>query len=133
MTNGVGEVQREVMCGEVETVKGFCYLADWLNANGGCEAAVTARTRAGWKKFRECGEILFGKILFVDERKDILYMSYVRLAMLYGTETWCLRENKVAILRRVERFMVRAMCSVQLVDREYRGADGHVGIEGSSR
>ena len=36
-------------------------------------------------------------------------MSYVRSAMLYGSETWCLRENKVAILRRVTRSMVRAM------------------------
>ena len=60
-TNGVGEVQQEVMCDGVETVKGFCYLCDKLNASGGCEAAATARTRVEWKKFRECGEILFGK------------------------------------------------------------------------
>ena len=59
--NDVGEVQQEVMCNEVETVKGFCYLGDKLNASEGCEATVTARTRVGWKKFRVCGEILFGK------------------------------------------------------------------------
>ena len=35
--------------------------------------------------------------------------------MLYGSETWCLRENEVAILRRAERPMVRAMCGVKLV------------------
>ena len=59
-------------CDEVETLKGFCYLGDRLNASGGCEAAVTARTRLGWKKFRECGEILFGKkILLANERKNI--------------------------------------------------------------
>ena len=46
---------------EVKTVKGFCYLGDMLNASGGCETAVTARTRLEWKKFIECGEILFGK------------------------------------------------------------------------
>ena len=44
-TNGTGEVQQEVMYDKVETVKGFCYLGDRLNASGGCEAAVTARTR----------------------------------------------------------------------------------------
>ena len=33
------------LCDEVETVKGFCYLGDRLNASGGCEMAVTARTR----------------------------------------------------------------------------------------
>ena len=35
----------EVLCDEVETVEGFCYLGDWLNASGGCETAVTARVR----------------------------------------------------------------------------------------
>ena len=34
----------EVLCDEVETVKGFCYLGDRLNASGGgCETAVTSR------------------------------------------------------------------------------------------
>ena len=45
-----------------------------------------------------------------------------------------LRENEVAILRRVKRSMVRAMFGVKLVDKKNtRGPDGHVGIEGSSR
>ena len=37
----------EVLCDEVETVKGFCYLRDRLNASGGCETAVTSRVRIG--------------------------------------------------------------------------------------
>ena len=43
----------EVLCDEVETVKGFCHLRDRLNASGGCETAVTSRVRIGWMKFRE--------------------------------------------------------------------------------
>ena len=35
----------EKLCDEVETVSGFCYLGDKLNASGGCEVAVTARVR----------------------------------------------------------------------------------------
>ena len=31
-----------VLCDEVETVKGFCYLGDRLNASDGCETAVTS-------------------------------------------------------------------------------------------
>ena len=58
------------MCDELESVKGFCYLCNRLNAIEGHEAAVTTRTRVGWKKFRKCGEILFRK-RFVDERKGI--------------------------------------------------------------
>ena len=42
--------------------------------------------------------------------------NYVRSAMLHGSKTWCLRENEVAILRIAERFMVRAMSIVKLVD-----------------
>ena len=38
---------REELCNEVETVNGFCYLGDRVSANGGCEAAVTARARIG--------------------------------------------------------------------------------------
>ena len=45
-------------------------------------------------------------------------LTYVRSAMLYGSKTWCLRENEIlAILRRAERFMVRAICGVKLVDK----------------
>ena len=54
--------------------------------------------------------------------------------MLYGTDTWGLRENEVTILRRVERSIVRAMCQVKFGrQKEYSAADEHVGIEESSR
>ena len=46
----------EVLCAEVETVKGFCYLGDRLNASGGCETAVTARVSC--QIF--LGELLYG-------------------------------------------------------------------------
>ena len=46
---------------KVDFVKSFCYLGDSLNANGGSEAAVTAKTRIGWIKFRECEWLLYGK------------------------------------------------------------------------
>ena len=49
--------------------------------------------------------------------KRKIYNSYVKSAMLYGSKTWCLRENTVAILRRAERFM-RTMCSIKLVDKK---------------
>ena len=107
----------EVLCDEVETVKGFCYLGDRLNASGGCETAVTARVRIGWMKFRECGELLLGR-RFSLKMKGMVYRSCVRSAMLHGSETWCLRENEMVILRRTERAMVRSMCGVKLVDRK---------------
>ena len=39
-------------------MKSFCYFGDRFNPSGGSEAAVTARTRIGWIKFRECTELL---------------------------------------------------------------------------
>ena len=48
----------------------------------------------------------------------MVYRTCVRPAMLYGSETWCLRESEVAILRRTERALVRSMCGVKLVDRK---------------
>ena len=38
----------EVLCDEVETVKGFCYLGYRLMyASGGCETAVTSTVKIG--------------------------------------------------------------------------------------
>ena len=107
----------EELCEEVEKVRRFCYLGDRVNASGGCEAAVTARARIGWVKFRECGELVNSK-RFSLKVKGMVYRSCVRVAMLYGSETWCLRENKIAILRRTERAMVRAMSVAKLMEKK---------------
>ena len=45
----------EKLCDEGKTVTRFCYLGDKLNASGGCEAAVTARIRIVWVRFKERG------------------------------------------------------------------------------
>ena len=50
--------------------------------------------------------------------KGKVYRCCVRSAILYGSETWCLKENEKAILRRTERAMVRAMCDQKVVDRK---------------
>ena len=38
----------------------ICISCERVIAGGGCEAAVTVRTRYGCVKFRECGELLYG-------------------------------------------------------------------------
>ena len=100
----------------METVSKFSYLGDRLNATGGCETAVTARSKIGWVKFRICSEILKGR-RFSLKIKGKVYKSCVRSAMLYGSEAWCLREKEMVILRRKERATIRAMCGVKLLDR----------------
>ena len=105
----------EKLCDEVETVSGFCCLADRLNSSGGCEANVTARVRIGWVRFRKSGELLLGN-KFPLRMKGKVYRCCVRSAILYGNETWCLKENEKLILRRTERGMVRVICCQKVVD-----------------
>ena len=59
--------------------------------------------------------MLYGRKFSV-KMKERIYQSYVRSAMLYGSETWCLRENKMAILR-TKKAMMRAMCKVKVIEK----------------
>ena len=60
-----------------------------MSAFGGCEAVVIARTRCGWDKFMECEELLYGR-RFPLRLNGAVSDSYIRPAMLYGSEAWCL-------------------------------------------
>ena len=115
----IGEAVEQVveLCDEVETVGVFTCLGDRVSAGGGYETAVTARTRRGWVKFRECGELLYGSRCPL-MLKGAVYESYVRPAMLCGSEAWWVKESEIGILHRTEKSMARAMCGVQLKDRQ---------------
>ena len=83
---GIVEPDEEIsFFDQVDYVKSFGYLRDRLNASGGSEAAVTARTRIGWIKFRKCGGLLYGR-RFTLKMKGKIYQSCTRPAMLYGSE-----------------------------------------------
>ena len=89
--------QEEKLSDEVEAVREFTYLGDRVSESGGYEAAVTARTRCGWVKLRECGGLLYGR-RFPLRMKWADYKSYVRSAILYGSDAWCLKESEMGIL-----------------------------------
>ena len=57
----IEEPGEEIFCYQVDFVNSFCYLGNRLNASGRSEAAVTARTRIEWIKFRECEKLLYGR------------------------------------------------------------------------
>ena len=75
----------------------FTYLGDRVSAGGGCEAAVTARTRWAWVKLRECGELLYVR-RFPLKLKGAVHKNYVRPAILHGSKEWCLKESEIRIL-----------------------------------
>ena len=67
-------------------------------------------------KFRECGELLYGR-KFSLKMKGRIYQSCVRLPMLYGSEKWHLRENEMPILRRTGKAIMGAMRGVKLIEK----------------
>ena len=70
-----------------------------------------------WKKKLRTSEGLLGK-RFSLKMKARVFQSCVWSVMLYGSETWCLTEKEMVILKRTERAMVRAMCGAKLADRK---------------
>ena len=52
--------------------------------------------------------------------------------MLCGSETWCLRENEMAILRRTEKAMMRAMCGVKIIQKRSQELMSLLGLKNTS-
>jgi len=79
-----------------------------LSVDRDADAAVEARIRIGWSKFRQLVPLLTNKdvSLIMTGR---LYSSCVRSSMLHGSETWPVRKENVAALQRAEMRMVRWM------------------------
>ena len=69
----------------METVWEFTYLGDRVSAGGGCEAAV---------KFMEWCELLYGR-RFPLRLNWVVVVSYVRPAIMCGSEAWCLKESDI--------------------------------------
>ena len=78
---------------------------------------MNVRTRCWWAMSVEYGELASGR-RFPPKQKGAVFKSNVRPAILYASESWCLRESEMGILQRAERSMVRAMCGVQLKERK---------------
>ena len=97
----------------------FCYLGDMLSVDGDADAAVEARIRIGWNKFRQLVPLLTNKDMSMMSliMRGRLYSSCVRSSMLHGSETRPVRKENVVALQRAEMRMVRWMCGVKLKDR----------------
>ena len=79
-----------------ELMDKFCYLGDMLSLDGDADAAVEARIRIGWNKFRQfvMVPLLANKDVSLIVRGR-LYSSCVRSSMLHGSETWPVRKENV--------------------------------------
>ena len=63
----------------LEIVDKFCYLGDMLSVDGDADAAVEARIRIGWNKFRHLVPLLTNRDISLI-RRGRLYSSCVRTA-----------------------------------------------------
>ena len=87
-----------------------------LSVDADADAAVAARIRIGWNKFRQVVSLLTNKDVSLIMRGR-LYSSCVQSSMLHGSETWPIRKENVVALQRTEMRMVRWMCGIKLKDR----------------
>jgi len=71
---------------KLELVDKFCYLGDMLSVDGDADAAVEARIRIGWNKFRQLVPLLTNKDVSLIMRGR-LHSSCVQRSMLHRSET----------------------------------------------
>ena len=86
---------------KLELVDKFCYLGDMLSVDGDADAAVEARIRIGWNKFRQLVPLITNKDVSLIMRGR-LYSSCVRSSMLHGSETWPVRKENMVALQRAD-------------------------------
>ena len=96
----------------LDVVPTFAILGDTLDAGGGCERAIESRCCVAWGKFRKLLPVLTTKHLSLKTRGRV-FMTYVRSAMLHGSETWAPKAEDLQRLRRNDRSMIRWICGVR--------------------
>jgi len=87
-----------------------------LSVDGDADAAVEARIRTGWNKFRQLVPLLTNKDISLITRGK-LYSSCVQNSTLPGSETWPVRKDNEVALQRVTMRTVRWMCGDKVEDR----------------
>ena len=87
-----------------------------MDADGGCDSAVTTRVRSAWRKFHEHLPIT-GKE-FSLKLKGKLYATCVRSCLMHGSETWRMKVEHELKMNRTEMSMIRWMCGVKLNERK---------------
>jgi len=76
-----------------------------LSVDGDADAAMEARIRIGWNKFRQLVLLFTNKDVSLIMRR--LYSSCVQSSMLHRSETWPVRKENEVALQRAEMRMVK--------------------------
>ena len=87
-----------------------------LSAGSGAEASSVTCTKCAWKKFREMLPILSSHT-FSLKKKGFFYQACVRPVLLYGSETWPVKEEDLVRLHCTEMSMLHWMSHATFKDR----------------
>ncbi len=101
---------------EIDVVNKFCYLGDMICAEWGAGESIVTRIRCGWKKFKELLPLSITKG-FSLRSKGPFYQACIQSVVIYGGETWAVREEGFTKLERNDVTMIRWMWNVSLKDR----------------
>ena len=97
-------------------VNKFKYLGVTISEEGGSEEAVSARVSAAWGKWRDLSRVISDKKI-PRKLKIKLYITVIRLVLLYGAECWTVRKKEEHILEKTEMRILRRIKGVTLRDK----------------
>ena len=100
----------------LEKVIKFRYLGDVLDADGGCDSAVTAR-QSCLEKISRILTLSNWKRILVKKQKGKVYATCVKSCLMHGSETWPMKVEHELKLNRTEMSTIRWMCGVKLNER----------------
>ena len=101
---------------EIEKVRSFCYLSDFIGERHECFDTTTATIISKWKKFRELLPILACRS-FSLRTHGYDYYACVRSVLLYASETRTATQEDVSRLNHNYMMMIRCIYSTKLADK----------------
>lgn len=100
----------------LEEVSVFKYLGSNVTADGSCENEVVHRVNEGAKVLGAVNRVVKGRSVNLDVKK-CLYERVIVPTVLYGAETWGMREDERKKLNVFEMRCLRSMLGVTRMDR----------------
>ena len=99
----------------------FKYLGSLIHQSLTSDADVTAKLAKAAAAFGALRQCFFSNRLVRPKEKGQVYITLILTILLYGSESWCLREDLYRRLRVFHNQCMRAMCRVnRLHTRKFR-------------
>ena len=101
---------------KVEQVKKFKYLGAWITEDGRCEVEIRTRIALAKDAFTKKKELLSRKMDLITRKRIV--KTVIWSVLLYGAETWSLRQEDVQRLEAFEMWIWRRMQKVSYTEHK---------------